>query len=287
MVSVPLVTDFLYTADFMVPDPDGFTDMVVAKLGIVAREDYRQAFPEHGYIAHFLRVNTSRAVAPTLFEPQHHVHVPNPADPLFEPHLDSLYEFQGRYRPLVTHSCVIATDEIHELIDKLHRRRLKFRIAPIDQHLAWERVWTGTSPEDPRYTPEVDGGLCLRHGHDSRRRRRRDVLDAGRQPHERTRANGRAGEALSRRRRASCFPRTRRNPVRNGREPNSRTRKRGRARAAPPRISGRGRLGPERDRRSGSTGVVMAISDLAAVALSVSGAALLSRASSAMESSCG
>ena len=160
-VSVPLVTDFLYTADFMVPDPDRFTDMVVAKLGIVAREDYRQAFTEHGYIAHFLRVNTSRAVAPTLFEPQHHVHVPNPADPLFEPHLDSLYEFQGRYRPLVTHSCVIATDEIHELIDKLHRRRLKFRIAPIDQHLAWERVWTGTSPEDPRYTPEVDGGLCL------------------------------------------------------------------------------------------------------------------------------
>jgi hypothetical protein len=161
MDSVQIMTDFLYTADFMVPDPDAFTEMVVAKLGIVAREDYRQAFPEHGYIAHFLRVNTSRAVAPTLFEPQHHVDVPNPADPLFEPHLDSLYEFQGRYRPLVTHSCVIATDGIHELIDKLHRRRLKFRIAPIDEHLAWERVWTGTSPEQPRYTPEVDGGLCL------------------------------------------------------------------------------------------------------------------------------
>jgi hypothetical protein len=155
------MTDFLYTADFMVPDPDAFTEMVVKRLGIIAREDYRQAFPDHGYIAHFLRVNTSRAVAPTLFEPQHHVDVPDPVDPLFEPYLDSLHEFQGRSRPLKTHSLVIATSEIHDLIDRLHSRGLKFRIAPIDEHLAWERVWTGTSPAEPRYTPEVDGGLCL------------------------------------------------------------------------------------------------------------------------------
>jgi hypothetical protein len=155
------VTDFLYTADFMVPDPDAFTEMVVQRLGIVAREDYRQAFPTHGYIAHFLRVNPSRAVAPTLFEPQHHVDVPNPVDPLFEPYLDSLHDFQGRSRPLKTHSCVIATSDIHGVIDMLHSRGLKFRVSPIDEHLAWERVWVGTSPAQPRYTPEVDGGLCL------------------------------------------------------------------------------------------------------------------------------
>ena len=40
------MTDFLYTADFMVPDPDAFTEMVVKRLGIVAREDYRQAFAD-------------------------------------------------------------------------------------------------------------------------------------------------------------------------------------------------------------------------------------------------
>jgi len=153
--------DFLYTADFMVPDPDAFTEMVVKRLGIVAREDYRQGFANHGYIAHFLRVNPSRAIAPTLFEPQHHTDVPSPVDPAFGPHLDSLDEFQGRFRPLKTHSCVIATDDMDGLIDKLYRRRLKFRIAPVDEHLAWQRVWVGTSPEHPRYTPEVDGGLCL------------------------------------------------------------------------------------------------------------------------------
>jgi hypothetical protein len=153
--------DFLYTADFMVPDPDAWTEMVVAKLGIVAREDYRQGFADHGYIAHFLRVNPSRSVAPTLFEPQHHVDVPNPVDPLFEPYLDSLDEFQGRFRPIKTHSCVIATDDIDGLIDTMHQRRIPFRVAPIDAHLAWERVWVGCSPEQPRYRPDWDGGLCL------------------------------------------------------------------------------------------------------------------------------
>ena len=56
---------------------------------------------------------------------------------------------------------MIATDGIEELIEKLHRRRLPFRIAPIDDRLAWERLWVGTTPEQPRYRPDVDGGLCL------------------------------------------------------------------------------------------------------------------------------
>jgi hypothetical protein len=153
--------DFLLSADLMVPDPDAHTELLVKRLGILERPDWRQAFPTHGYIAHFLRVHKSLAVAPTRLETQHHVDVPSPVDPVFGPQLDSLDEFQGRFRPVKTHSCVIATDSIEELIEKLRRRRLPFRLAPVDDRLAWERLWVGVTPEQPGYRPVVDGGLCL------------------------------------------------------------------------------------------------------------------------------
>jgi hypothetical protein len=153
--------DFLLSADFMVPDPDAWAAMVVKRLGILERPDWRQAFPTHGYIAHFLRVHKSLAVAPTRIEPQHHVDCDEPVDPIFAPHLDSLYEFHGRLRPLVTHSCVIATTEIVPLIERLQSKGLPFRIAPMDGEMPFERLWTGLTPEDPRYRPTVDGGLCL------------------------------------------------------------------------------------------------------------------------------
>jgi hypothetical protein len=155
------MTDFLLSADLMVPDPDGHTKLLVERLGILEHPNWRQGFASHGYVAHFLRVHKSLAVAPTRLEPQHHWDVEKPADPIFSDYLDSLHEFQGRFRPIKTHSCVIATDGIEELIEKLHRRRLPFRLAPIDDRLAWERLWVGTTPEQPRYRPVVDGGLCL------------------------------------------------------------------------------------------------------------------------------
>src|SRR6266581_290277 len=99
----------------MVQDPDAHTELLVKRLGILERADWRQAFPTHGYIAHFLRVHKSLAVAPTRLETQHHVDVPNPADPIFALHLDSLEEFQGRFRPVKTHSCVIASDDMEGL----------------------------------------------------------------------------------------------------------------------------------------------------------------------------
>lgn len=150
--------EFLLSADLMVPDPDAHAALLVKRLGILERADYRQAFPTHGYIAHFLRVHKSLAVAPTRLEPQHHVDVAEPVDPIFAEYLDSIDEFQGRYRPVKTHSCVIACSDMEGLIEKLHRRKLPFRVAPIDERLAWERVWVGTTPEQPRYTPIVDGG---------------------------------------------------------------------------------------------------------------------------------
>lgn len=153
--------DFLLSADLMVPDPDAHTELLVKRLGVLERADWRQAFPTHGYIAHFLRVHKSLAVAPTRLEPQHRVDVPNPVDPIFADYLDSLEEFQGRHRPVKTHSVVIATADIEGLLEKLHRRGLPFRVAPIDERMPWERVWVGTTPEQPRYRPVVDGGLCL------------------------------------------------------------------------------------------------------------------------------
>jgi hypothetical protein len=155
------MTDFLLSADLMVPDPDGHTKLLVERLGVLEHPNWRQGFATHGYIAHFLRVHKSLAVAPTRLEPQHHWEVERPVDPIFSQYLDSLHEFQGRFRPIKTHSCVIATDGIEELIEKLHRRRLPFRIAPKDERLAWERLWVGTTPEQPRYRPVVDGGLCM------------------------------------------------------------------------------------------------------------------------------
>jgi hypothetical protein len=56
---------------------------------------------------------------------------------------------------------VIATTEMESIIENLARKRLPFRIAPRDDHMDFERLWTGLTPEDPRYTPVVDGGLCL------------------------------------------------------------------------------------------------------------------------------
>src|SRR5215211_334405 len=110
----------------MVPDPDGHTKLLVERIGVHAHPNWRQGWDTHSYIAHFLRVHKSLAVAPTRLEPQHHFDVAEPADPDFPVHLASLDEFQGVARPIKTHSCVIAIHDIGELIDLLMRRRLPF-----------------------------------------------------------------------------------------------------------------------------------------------------------------
>lgn len=153
--------DFLLSADLMVPDPDAHTQLLVDKVGIHSHPNWRQGFDTHSYVAHFLRVHKSLALAPTRVEPQHHADVPNAADPVFPMHLASLDAFQGIHRPIKTHSVVIASNDVEELLDMFMRRKLPFRVAPVDDKLAWERIWIGMTPENPRYSPEVDGGLCL------------------------------------------------------------------------------------------------------------------------------
>jgi hypothetical protein len=155
--------ELLLSADMMLPDPDGMTELLVDKLGIYKHERWRQAFAHHPYIAHFLRVHKSLAVAPTRVEPQVHLDRPNPGDPLFHDFLQSLENYQGKHRPLLTHSIVLAMHghKFDKFVDKLMRRRLPFRMAQRTEDMPFDRLWIGCTPEDPRYNPATDGGLCI------------------------------------------------------------------------------------------------------------------------------
>lgn len=155
--------ELLMSADMMVPDPDGMTEKLVDKLGVYKHERWRQAFDNHPYIAHFLRVHKSLAVAPTRIEPQWHLDKPNPGDPLFHDFLESLKDFQGHHRPMITHSIVLALhrEKFAVLVDKLMRRRLPFRMAQRTPEMPFDRLWLGATPEQPYYQPTVDGGLCI------------------------------------------------------------------------------------------------------------------------------
>jgi hypothetical protein len=145
----------------MVPDPDATAAVLVKALGVQEHPRWRQGFPSHSYVAWFLRVHPSLAVAPTRLEPQGHRDVDNPSDPFFEPYLASLLAFQGPTRPIKTHATVLVTRHFGDLVERLVRRRLPFRIAPRSPEMPFDRLWVGVTPENPRYSPDVDGGLCI------------------------------------------------------------------------------------------------------------------------------
>ncbi len=151
----------LLSADMMVPDADATAALLVKVLGVRSHPNWRQAFPGHPYIAHFLRVHKSLAVAPTRIEPQGHLDLPNPGDPFFPEHLHSLVEFQGQHRPIKTHSTVLIVADLGETVERLERQRAPFRIARKTPEMMWDRLWVGVTPENPRYQPGVDGGLCI------------------------------------------------------------------------------------------------------------------------------
>lgn len=155
--------ELLLSADMMVSDPDAMADLLVDRLGIYKHARWRQAFDNHPYIAHFLRVHKSLALAPTRIEPQGHLDKPNLGDPLFHEFLKSLQDFQGHHRPILTHSIVVATPtaQLEQLVEKLVRRRLPFRLAQRTAEMPFDRLWVGATPERPKYEPIVDGGLCI------------------------------------------------------------------------------------------------------------------------------
>jgi hypothetical protein len=153
--------ELLLSADFMVPDPDAMAESLHQRLGIHKHPNWRQAFPNHTYIAWFLRVHKAMAVAPTRLEPQGHLDKPNLGDPLFPAHLEGLSAFQGHERPLKTHSTVLVAKDVMEVADRLARKRLPFRVARVTPEMPFDRLWVGVTPERPHYEPSVDGGLCL------------------------------------------------------------------------------------------------------------------------------
>ncbi|BFM08279.1 lactoylglutathione lyase [Halioxenophilus aromaticivorans] len=155
--------DLLMSADMMLEDPDAMAQLLHEKLGIHKHENWRQAFDNHPYIAHFLRVHKSLAVSPTRIEPQWHLDAPNPGDPMFHDFLESLKDYQGHHRPMMTHAVVItlSQDKFSNFIDKLMRRELPFRMAQRTPEMPFDRLWLGTTPENPTYSPSVDGGLCI------------------------------------------------------------------------------------------------------------------------------
>jgi hypothetical protein len=153
--------ELLLSADMMVADPDATAAMLVDRLGVHGRPSWRQAFPGHPYIAHFLRAHRSLAVSPTRLEPQGHLDLPNPGDPPFREHLHSLLAFQGVHRPVVTHSTVLIVDDLGPIAQRLHDRRQPFRLAQRTPEMPWDRLWVGVTTQDPHYRPTVDGGLCI------------------------------------------------------------------------------------------------------------------------------
>ena len=153
--------DFLLSADMMVDDADAVAATLVKRVGILEHPNWRQAFDDHPYVAWFLRVHKSLAVAPTRIEPQGHLDAPNLGDPVFPAYLHSAAEFVGLARPIKTHGTVLVTRQLDRFISGLARRHVPFRIAPMTADMPWERLWIGVTPERPAYDPSWDAGLCV------------------------------------------------------------------------------------------------------------------------------
>ena len=156
-----MLHQLLLSADLMVHDADHVADLLVTKLGLAGHPNWRQAFPGHPYVAHFLRAHKSLAVSPTRIEPQGHLDAPNAGDPMFPVYLRSIEEFQGPSRPQKTHATVIVTDDMDGVIKRLMAKKQPFRLARLTPEMPFDRLWVGCTPEKPGYEPSVDGGLCI------------------------------------------------------------------------------------------------------------------------------
>jgi hypothetical protein len=153
--------DLLLSGDLMVHDADRMAGQIVHKLEVHGHANWRQAFPGHPYVAHFLRPHKSLAISPTRIEPQGHLDAPNQGDPMFPVFLKSLEAFQGEFRPIKTHATVLVSHDISAVVEMLQSKRLPFRLAKLTPEMPFDRLWVGCTPENPVYEPSVDGGLCV------------------------------------------------------------------------------------------------------------------------------
>lgn len=174
----PNVFQFLLSADIITEKPDELAAAIAQRLRLP--DDLAQRLSPHNepYVAWFLRVNPSLGISPTRLEIMGHEDEPNEADPVLPAYLRSLAEFQGAHRPMKTHSTVVVVRTMDEVLARLHRRRVPFRLAPATNEMPWERVWVGTTAERPSYDPAWDGGLCLEFVPMSALRMPRDLTDS-------------------------------------------------------------------------------------------------------------
>lgn len=154
--------DTLLSSDYMVDDPDVFAATIVDRLGLPNPEpEWRMALPNHAILPHFLRVHRDLRISPTMLEPVGYADVPNPRDPVFPQYLGSLELFQGKHRPMKSHGTVFTTSQMDELMERLQRRGVPFRLAPPSAEFPGDRIWIGCTAEHPDYDPSYDGGTMI------------------------------------------------------------------------------------------------------------------------------
>jgi hypothetical protein len=82
---------------------------------------------------------------------------------LFHDFLEGLWNYQGRHRPIVTHSVVVAAETAKnaKLFQRMHDKKLPFRLARRTPDMPFDRMWCGVTADRIQYQPSVDGGLCI------------------------------------------------------------------------------------------------------------------------------
>jgi hypothetical protein len=156
--------DFLLSADFVVDDADAALASFVEVLGLPDQDPrWRMAGPRNPYVAWMARVQRSMAHAPTRLEiiSVSPAPVADPEDPALKPALDNVIKFQGAARPVKTHATVLVSSHFDEILTRLSRRRVPYRLSPKTEEMSLDRVWVGVSADGAIYDPSYDAGLAI------------------------------------------------------------------------------------------------------------------------------
>jgi hypothetical protein len=151
------VFDLQGSADLLVDDPDRVVALLVEKLGFpVPDPRWVHDRPNLGYKAIHCRVNRDVATAPTTVE----VIGPGTYDFSLDAHNAAYFSMQ-QHRPVKTHGNVAGTADIEDVVSRLGRRHLPFRVLEPGEHLPYPIVFPGATDDPITYDPTVDGGLYL------------------------------------------------------------------------------------------------------------------------------
>jgi hypothetical protein len=159
------VIEAMVSADLMVADVDAVVRRLVDALGLPEpRPAWTHEHPGYTYKAVFCRVHPTLRVAPTLIE----VIAPAPAEgepprdiPPVDQNMAAYARAQGN-RPVLTHATVFASSAFDEVRQRLQREGIRHRVEPPTPELPFDRLWIGTTPDDPfGYDASCDGGLFV------------------------------------------------------------------------------------------------------------------------------